>query len=315
MPQLTTAQARVYDPVLTRVAQGYRNRNFVGGVLFPTIGIGSRAAKIITFGTEDFELYATARAPGTNTRRVHIGYSSGPVALEQHALEGFVPFELLDEATNVPGIRLGARAVNVPRNALALRLEKAQADLATNAANYAASNKLTSLAGVTLWSDLTSATSDPIGNIETGKEAVRASVGVYPNKLVIGAQVLKALRQHAKIIGRTVYTDNRPPSLEYLAMLFGVDEVAVGSATYKDASGALVDVWGKVAVLAYTVPASVAEEGAPTYGYTYRLDGYPLVERPYEDRSQKSWAYPVTDEVQPVIAAPLAGYLISPAVA
>ena len=53
----------------------------------------------------------------------------------------------------------------------------------------------------------------------------------------------------------------------------------------------------------------------PSYGYTYQLRGYPIVELPYEDRNPKSWIYPVTDEVQPVIAGAEAGYLISAAVA
>lgn len=315
MPQMTPAQARLYDPILTQVAQGYRNVDFAGRVLFPEVRIGSRAAKIVTYGKEDFELYATARAPGSNTKRVQIGYSSSPVALEQHSLEGYVPFELQQEASRVPGINIAARAVRVPQNSIELALEKAQADLATTAANYAASNKLTSLSGVTLWSDLTSATSDPIANVETGKEAIRMLIGRYPNTLVLGAQVMAKLRQHAKIIDRMKYTGRDVPTRELLASLFGVDQVVVGASTYVDSTGAFVDVWGKNAVLAYTVPASLADQGNPTYGYTYRLEGFPMVERPYEDRNAKSWAYPYTDERAPVLAAPIAGYLISPAVA
>ena len=315
MPQLTGSQARVYDPVLTQVAQGFRNTELIGNALFPVVPINSRAAKVITFSKEDFELYATARAPGANTSRIHVGYTSSPISLEQHALEGFVPFELIEEANAVPGIALGARSVSVVKNIIDLRLEKAQADLALTAGNYAASNKNTALAGVTLWSDLSSATSDPIGNVETGKEAIRASIGRYPNTLVIGAAVMKSLRQHAKIIDRTKYTGRDVPTRELLAAMFGVDNVYVGSAIYTDSAGATQDAWGKSAVLAYTAPGSLAEQGAPTYGYTYRLRGYPVVEPAYMERNTKSWVYPVTDEVAPVMAAPLAGYLIQPAVA
>ena len=68
-------------------------------------------------------------------------------------------------------------------------------------------------------------------------------------------------------------------------------------------------------VIAYTELGGLAAMGAPTFGYTYRLTGYPMVEAPYYDRNAKSWVYPVTDEVAPVIAGASAGYLISAAVA
>lgn len=313
MPQLTPAQARVIDPILSTVAQGYINAAFVGSALFPYVPVQQRGGKIVTFGKEDFAIYATQRAPGANTKRMQIGYTSGSYALEDHSLEGVVPFELQQDAQAVPGIDLGRGAVQKVQNIIGLRLEKAQADLATTTANYAASNKNTSLAGVTLWSDLSA--SDPIANVETGKDAIRSLIGRRPNTMVIGPTVLKALRQHTKIIDRTKYTGRDVPTPELLAALFGVDRVLVGDAIYTDASGAFVDVWGKCAILAYTETASLADMGAPSYGYTYRFGGYPLVEIPYQDRNAKSWVYPVTDVVSPVIAGSTAGYIISPAVA
>lgn len=310
---LTAAQARVVDPVLTTVAQGYKNADMVGSTLFPYVPVEQRGGKIIAFGKEDFALHSGARAPGGNTRRVQFGYGSQSYALEQHALEGVVPFELMQEANQVPGIDLGRNAVARVQNIIALRLEKAQADLATTAGNYAASNKNTALAGSTLWSDLTN--SDPISNVETGKDAVRAQIGRYPNTIVIGAQVMKSLRQHAKIIDRVKYTGRDVPTAELLAALFGVERVLVGGAVYSDATGAMVDVWGKNVVLAYTDTSGIADAGSPSFGYTYRLNGAPMVELPYQDRNAKSWVYPVTDEVSPVIAGAGAGYLISGAVA
>ena len=313
MPQLTPAQARVIDPILSNVAQGYQNAALVGSALFPYVPVAQRGGKIVTFGKEDFALYAIGRAPGSNTKRMQFGYSSGSFALEQHALEGVVPFELMQEANAVPGIDMGRMAVQKVQNIISLRLEKAQADLATTAANYAASNKNTALSGNTLWSDATN--SDPIANVETAKDAIRSLTGKRPNTMVIGATVLKALRQHSKIIDRIKYTGRDVPTPELLAALFGVDRVLVGDAIYTDASGAFVDVWGKTAVLAYTEIAGIADMGLPSYGYTYRLQGAPIVEVAYQDRNAKSWVYPVTDEVAPVIAGSTAGFLISPAVA
>lgn len=309
---MNAAGARVVDPVLSTIAQGYRNAQLVGMSLFPYVPVGQRGGKIITFGREDFMLYGTARAPGANTKRVQFGYAGAPYALEQHALEGLVPFEIMEEASAVPGIDLGRGAVVRVQNIIGLRLEYAQAQLATTAANYAASNK-TTLAGTSQWSDY-SGTSDPANDIEVGKEAVRAKVGRRPNTAVVGAAVFAKLRQHPKIIDRIKYTGRDSATPELLAALWGLDKVVVGDAVY-DAAGTLADVWGKFVVLAYTETASLADMGAPSFGYTYRLSGYPSVEQPYSDRNAKSWIYPVTDEVSPVIAGATAGYLISAAVA
>lgn len=313
MPQLTPAQSRVIDPILSTVAQGYTNAELVGSALFPYVPVAQRGGKIITFGKEDFLLYSTARSPGANTKRIQFGYSSGSYALQQFSLEGMVPDENRQEANAVPGIDQATIAIRKVQNIIALQLEKAQADLATTAGNYGAPNKNVALAGNTLWS--AASTSDPIGNVEAAKDAVRQQIGRYPDTMIISAQTMKALRVNSQIIERIKYTGRDVPTTELLASLFGLSRVVVGGSVYSTDAGTMVDVWGKTAVLAYTGIGSVAEMGQPSYGYTYRLNGAPMVESPYADRNTKSWLYPVTDEVQPVIAGATAGFLISPTVA
>lgn len=314
MPQMTPSTARVIDPVLTEVARGYTNGMMVGGALFPSVPVGQRGGKIIQFSKEAFRSYATGRAPGSNTKRVQFQYSDASYALAQHALEGTVPFELMEEANAVPGIDLGQGAVQMVQDIIALRLEQAQATLATTAASYAATNKVT-LSGTSQWSDHTNGVSDPIGDIETAKEAVRGQIGRYPNTVVMGAAVMAQLRQHPVVVDRIKYTGRDVATAELLASLFGVQRVLSGDAVQATDADVMSDVWGKFVVVAYTETAGIAQMGRPSFGYTYRLRGYPLVEQPYQDRNAKSWIYPVTDEVAPVIAGAEAGYLISAAVA
>ena len=312
MPQMTPSSARVVDPVLTEIARGYTNGQMVGSALFPAVPVGQRGGKIIQFSKEAFRSYNTGRAPGSNTKRVQFSYGSASYALEQHALEGTVPFELLEEAAAVPGIDLGQGAVQMVQDIIAARLERAQATLATTAGNYASSNKVT-LSGTDQWSDLSA--SDPIDDIEAAKEAIRSKIGRYPNTIVMGAAVMAKLRQHSKIIDRIKYTGRDVPTPELLASLFGVQRVLSGDAVQASDADVISDVWGKSVVVAYTEIGGIAQMGRPSYGYTYRLRGYPMVEAPYQDRNAKSWIYPVTDEVSPVIAGAEAGYLISAAVA
>lgn len=56
MTQLSLSQARVIDPVLTNIAQGFKQSNLVGNLLFPQVPVAMRAGKIISFGREDLSL-------------------------------------------------------------------------------------------------------------------------------------------------------------------------------------------------------------------------------------------------------------------
>lgn len=308
---MSPAQARVVDPILTEVAQGYQNNELIGGALFPTVKVNQRGGRIIQFGKEGFKLVNTARAPGENTKRVQFGYAGAPYQLLDSSLEGQVSVEVMEEGMAGPGIDQETLAVNGVQSIMALGLEYAQASLARNAANYAASNKVT-LSGTSRWSD---STSDPVADVEAAKEAIRASTGKRPNVLVMGAAVMSKLKQHGKIIDRIKYTGRDVPTPELLASLFGVQKVLAGEAVYANDADVFTDVWGKDVVLAYTPSASLAQQGLPSYGYTYQLNGYPFVEPAYPDRNAKSWFYPVTRVEAPVIAGALAGYLIASAVA
>lgn len=304
MPQLSNSAIRVVDPILSTVAQGYVNAKMVGDKLFPYVPVDTSGGKIITFGKEDFLIYNTARAPGSNTKRIQFGYSGNPYALESHSLEGLVPYEHLRDAAAVPGINLAQMAIVKVQNIITLRLEKAQADLARTASLYATTNKKT-LTGTAKWTD---PGSDPIADIDTACEAIRTQIGMRPNSLTIGPAVFVALKNHAKILDRIKYTSSKTVTTEVLASIFTLDEVNVGNAVYNDGT-ANKDVWGNDAILACTVLGSLADMGTPAYGYTYRLREYPMVEAPYTDRNAKSWIYPVNDEVAPVIAGASAGYL------
>lgn len=315
MPKLSLSQARVINPVLTAIAQGYQNSDFVGSLLFPTVTVGTRAGKIIQFGKEAFQLYAAQRAPGENTKRVSFGYADGNYSLVDYSLEGQLPIEVQQEAgaaDNGFTIDMASLTLSNVQDIMALRLEYAQAQLARATGNYGASNKIT-LSGTSQWSDY-SGVSNPITVVENAKEAIRQQTGKRPTVMIIGAQVFKALKNHPVIIDRIKYTGRDVPTVELLSALFGV-RVVVGESIYSTDAGTFVDVWGKDCVLAFTQTAALAQKGLPSYGYTYGLRGYPLAEQPYYERNPKSWFFPVSRAEQPVIAASTAGYLITNAVA
>lgn len=309
MSPLNTNTARVIDPILTGIAQGYRHVQRVGHVLFPAIPVLQRGGKVIEFGRESFYDYKARRAPGTNAQMIQFGYEGKPYSLDQYTLDAPVPREYIQDAQTVPGIDLGKRAVNTVMDSLTLSLEIEQAAIASNAANYSANNKL-ALAGTSKWLD---PASDPIGDIEAAKDQVRMSCGIEPNRMVVRNDGFKALKHHPKIVERFKYTTADSITTKMLAGLFDLEELAVGKATYADDMDAAVpfkEAWGNAAILAYT-PVQDAAMEQPSYGYTYTLTGHPFVEEPRWDGGKRSWVYGVTYERAPQLTGMASAFLFT----
>ena len=302
---MSANQVRVIDPVLTEIAQGYRHAEHVGHSLFPVVPVQVSGGQVLEFGKESFKLYQARRAPGTATKRVQFGYLGKSFALVQDALEGQVPREYLRDAAQTPGVDLSRRAVNSTLRALSLTLEYDQAQLATAAGNYDSNHKI-ALSGTDQWSD---GSSDPASDIDTGKEAVRSSVGIYPNTLILSAQAFNAVKEHPKVVERFKYTSKDSVTPDMLAALWDLEKVSVGKAVAFDDAGNDIDIWGNNAVLAY-VPLTSSGMEDPSFGYTYTMQNHPLVEKPYYENNAKSWIYPVTYERLPVLTGILSGYLI-----
>jgi hypothetical protein len=194
---------------------------------------------------------------------------------------------------------------------MALEREHQAAQLARNTANYAASNRET-LSGTAQWSD---PASTPISDVFDAKEVIRQQTGERPNVMSVAPKVLTALRNHPTILARLSTSADRPPAtMQQLLALFELDQIVEGAATYHDGTG-FQDVWGRDAILAYTTPASMADMGSPNYGYTYQLEGRPVVEEGYDDRNHNSWINPVADARKPVLAGASAGFLFTNAAA
>lgn len=306
--QMTPGQTRVVDPILSDHARGYRQAELVAPSLFPFADVSAYGGKVIEFGKESFKVYNSKRAPGTNTKRVRFGYEGKPYAIVPSALEVPVPRESMRDASAVPGINLATRAVNIALRSQLLEYEVDAAAIATAAANYDNNHKV-ALTGTDVW---TNDASDPAGDIEAGKEAVRSSIGLYPNTLLLSAKAFSACKRNVKLIDRSANTGIRKVTLDLLRQIFEIENIVVGSGVVASDDNTFGDVWGTSAVLAYVSPGADVNANIeePSYGYGYRIDGMPLVEQPYWDNSAKSWIYGVSNDATPVLSGMAAGFLI-----
>jgi hypothetical protein len=304
---MNTGQARVIDPILSTHAQGYRNAEYIGHLILPIAPIPTRGARILKFGKDSFRKMNTRRAPGAEYQRIQYGYASDPVALHQDALAASVAFENMEEATRVPGIDLASGSVNMVLDVIALGREMETAQLVRDPANYNANNKM-ALAGADKWSD---PASDPHKDVQTAKEQVRRRIGRYPNLFTISPPVFNALSNHPKIKEQFKYTSSESITTAMLAKYLDVEEIVVGKAVYLEDNAPddadAKDVWGNDASLTYRPKGSNYQ--VPSFGYTYRLKGYPMVMKPYADEETDSWVYKTKEEWAPVLSGMDAGFL------
>lgn len=298
---------RVIDPVLTNVALGYSDREFIAHNLFPTIIVPTSGAKVIKFGKEEFLKYAMRRAPGSKTARVQYGHATDPIALVQDSLDGVVPREFLRDQTGAirPLVNLEANAVRKTMSIILRGLELDASDLAMGAANYDVNHKDV-LSGTDQWDN---SASDPRKKLNEYREAIRSSVGAYPNVLVLPAKAFSALADHGALKEQFKYTSADSLTTSMLQNYFGIEKVVVGMSVYaEDVSSDFTDIWSH-AVLAY-VPMGERAIDRPSYGYNYVGEGMPLVEPAWFDKTCKSWIYPVEYDRRPYMTSQAAGFLI-----
>lgn len=308
--QMTPAQARVIDPVLTTAARGYRNAVHIYRDLFPRVPVAERGGQMIEFGDEDFRIVDTRRAPGADMQRVQFGHAGLPFAVEQRGLEGMLPVETAEEAQRVPGIDMGMRTADGTLDLLELEREHDAAQVASNPANYLAANTMT-LAGNAQWSD---DASNPVKNIVNAVEVVRSATGRRDVLVTLGPKVYAAASVHPKVLDQIKWHQKETASLEDLARIWRVPRVICGDAVYKGADGNRGDVWGKVAIVTFSAVGSLSRF-LPSWGYGYTLDGTPAVEQAYYEQKSRSWIYPVVYEWKNVIVGKDAGYLFQNVVA
>ena len=305
MSQLTPAQSRIIDPILSTYAQGYSDPEFIGFNLFPAVPVDVAGGQIIEFGKEAFRQYNTRRTPGASVKRMQTGFLGRPYALENHGFAAQVPIENQRDASIIPGVDLGKRGVRTALSAVQRSVEIQQAGIALNAANYDAAHKI-ALTGTAKWSD---PAGKPVTTISNYREAIRASSGRYPNVAIFSALAWQAFINNPEVYNKIVYTQTGVVTEQIAQTLLQVDKVVVGKSIYADVNDTFVDIWGNNCVLAYTALGTKDKE-EPSYGYTYTLNGHPAVTQPWWDNDTWSWVYPALYERVPLLTNLPSGYLI-----
>lgn len=299
-------QLRVVDPVLTSLARGYSNAQYIGMHLFPVAEIEKEAGIIPLFGKEAFRLWDTERAVRAPSNVMTTdAVDTMDVVLREHDLA--YPVDYREQRESM--FNEEAKAARRVKDAIDLGCEVACARLAQSAATYLDGAKV-ALSGASQWSN---GGGDPIADIERGKEVIRQRTGMRPNTGVIGASAYASLKFHPKLAAALGNQERKLITLEHLKALFGLENIYIGEALAANGQGATGDIWGDNMVLAYVAqPGSgqANDHDVPSFGYMLRKKGMPETDA-FDGAGGKVRYVRHTDIYKTVVVGADAGYLIA----
>ena len=303
------SKLRVVDPVLSALALGYSNAEFIGDQLLPFVTLDKEGGKIPRFGKDVFRLYATERALRAKSNRINPDDVDGiDISLDEHDLEYPIYYREDAEAA----FPLQAHATNRVVEGIRLRHEAMVASITQNPANYPTGNKI-ALSGSAVFTD---PNSDPEGVVDEAKAAARNKLVTEPNTMAIGYKAWRALKRHPKLKAILSDTRSRLVQIADLREIFEIENIVVGKGIYSTDNGVVTDLWGGNLVLAYVPKAAPAVAGdapvrsayEPSFGYTLRKKGNPVVDTRTEDG--KLEIIRNTDIFRPYMLGAEAGYLV-----
>lgn len=270
MPQPTVYDVHVDRP-LTNISVAYiqEQEHFIATKVFPLLPVDKKSDKYYTYTQADwFRDEARPRADTTESAGSGYGMSTADYNCNIYAIHKDVGDQVVANSDNP--LNPFADAARFTTQKMLLKQE----------ADWVSKYFATSLWGTdktggthfTQWNNY--ATSDPIEDIEAGKEQILNDTGFMPNTLVLGYQVFRKLKHHPDIVDRMKYTTpvvNSTVDTTLLANMFGVDRVMVAksikNAAIENATDNYSFFLGKHALLCYSTPR--ASLLTPTAGYTF----------------------------------------------
>lgn len=294
---------RVVDPILTNIARGYSNNEYIGTKLLPVVQVDKEGGKIPLFGKEAFRVYDTKRAIKAGSNKADIGgFETTSYATTEYDLAIPLDYREIKEAM----LDIEKNAAIRATEALKLGLEKQIADMVQNANLYPDTNKETLATN-----QFNDSGVDPIDIIEGKKNALRALIGKRPNIMVMGASVFDNLKSHTKLLDRIKYSSLGVVTLDLMKQLFGIPNILVGESIYSADGSTFTDLWGDNVILAYlSNPSGITSTPyEPCFGYTLQLKGNPYVDT-YEEAGGKVKVVRATDNYDVKIVGIESAYLL-----
>lgn len=300
LDQSLLAARATANMVLTTIAHGFVQPEYVMKLLFPLVETTTYGGVTIQFDSSVYEDVSDDRADDTPYPVVQTGYEGKPYKLNTKGLSYRVPDKRRREMENLR-INWDQHATETLVGRGGLRHEIESATVAGTAANYAS----THTQALTSGSYLNSVGFDPDPLIRSAKTTVAQTIGVSPNVMILDELSFDALAStYANNFTSTGTTPGLRQQLteDTLAAIYGFSRVRIARALKKTPSG-LVPILNKKIIIAYTNPAALnadrmayrpngnINQFSASMGYTYVMQGNPLMYNPYYDENRGATVY------------------------
>lgn len=264
---------------LTNISVAYMQKaeKYIAGTVFPIIPVQKQSDRYFKYNKGDwFRTEADLRAPGSESKGVGYTIDNTPT----YYADVYAVHKDVDDQTKANAdspINMDKDATMFVTNQLLLKREKIWTSTYFTTGIW--DTDKTGVSGTPNSSQIKqwdASGSTPIQDIQNNAITMAKSTGYMPNVLVIGAEVLNSLRNHADILDRIKYTQRGIVSTDLLASLFGVDKVVVAmsieNTAEEQASDAMSFVFGKNALLMYSNPNPGLNQ--PSAGYHFAWTGF-----------------------------------------
>lgn len=303
-----STEIRIIDPVLTSLAQEYKNAGFVADKIFPLVSVNRRKGKIPIFGKQAFVHRDTIRAVRADSNRIpaeEISYYE--FELLERDVE--VSLDYIEEEEYSNSLQIEQQATNELIDILLLGREKEVSDFLQNPANYPTEMTI-EITASNAFDDYTKSV-DPVTKILEGVSAIRRKISRYPNVMIIGEPTYRALNFHPKILERIKYVGLSKVNLNYLSELLEIKNIYIGLGVYTQNGVDFTDIWGDNIVLAYVEEQDKGKTQrlGSSFGYLLQKAGYPEIDVYYENGG-KIKVIRATDVYTYIMTLPYAGFLI-----
>lgn len=292
------------DAALSQISIAYRNPTYIARMVFPEVGVENKSDSYYIFDKGAwFRIASRAqRAPGTRAARIDYSLTTGTYQCIEYSLAKGVPDEVRKNADNP--LNPETEAVEFVTDAL-LRLQE------DRVASLVLTNGSTNWANVatpsTKWDD---DTSDPVGDVETGRTTIAKTSGILPNTMVMGFEVWSALKQHPDLLDRIKHVERGILTPSIAATVFEIENIHIGTAVkekaLEGATGSMAYIWGEECTLLY-VPSSPGLM-QPAAGYTFAWT--PFSTERYREDQEKQDVFAVAHDVDEVITGSDVGYCL-----
>lgn len=265
------------NPLLTNVSVAYKNTSYIADELFPVVEVEKETGIYFVKDKENLRAPADAlRGEFSRANRVTNTLSQATYALEERSLETPISDRVMRNYSDPFDPKRNATELVTDK----LLLDK-EVDLQTTI--LAAASGSNTLDTSSSWATITT---DIVGQIRTGRNAIQQATGQKANTCVISKTSLDLLLKNTAFLDSIKYTTvvNESNLRDAIRAYFDVERVLIGDAIQNTAKEGQTDslsyVWSDNCILAY-VPSAPALE-TPAAGYTLTLRGARFVDEWYE---------------------------------